>query len=54
MKKYCDDHGVPCLDLLPILKTHKDEDIFYDHCHLTASGHRIIAGPISQFLKPLL
>ena len=50
MKSYCASHQLPCLDLLPLLREHQAENIYYDHCHFTAEGHRLIAGPIAQFI----
>ena len=43
----CSTLGVPVLDLLPILQLHAEENIFYDQCHLTARGNRIVASAIS-------
>jgi hypothetical protein len=45
--------GIPVLDLLPILRAHaanEDEPLFYDHCHPTAAGNRVIAQAIVDFL----
>ena len=54
IKQYCASQNLPCLDLLPILRQHKDENIYFDHCHLTALGHQVISHPIADFLKPML
>jgi hypothetical protein len=48
---------IPVLDLLPILRAHyRDggEPLFYDHCHPTPAGSRIVARAIVDFLKPLV
>ena len=50
MLAYCKEHSIPCLDLLPLLQEHKNQDIFFDHCHLNALGHQMIATPIASFL----
>ncbi len=48
---------VPFFDLLPLFrmdfeKNKKEEDrLFFDHCHLTARGHRVTAEAILGFLK---
>jgi len=51
MKAYCQKHNIPCLDLLPILKPHKDEDIFIDLCHYTPLGNQIIAPHVADLLE---
>jgi len=51
MKNYCAQTQIPCLDLLPVLREHKAEDIYFDHCHLNTLGHRIIAPSIAGFLE---
>jgi len=50
IREYCESRRIPCLDLLPILRAHKTEKIFFDHCHLTELGNQIIAQPIAEFL----
>jgi hypothetical protein len=45
--------GIPVLDLLPILREQAANEggpLFYDHCHPTAAGNRIIARAIVDFL----
>jgi len=54
LKKLCETRNIPCLDLLPILKQHQGEDIYFDHCHLNALGHQIISRHIADFLAPLI
>jgi hypothetical protein len=49
--------GVPSLDLLPFLREQarlSGEPLFYDHCHHTARGSRVIAERIWAFLQPNL
>jgi len=48
---YCRAHDLPCLDLLPILRAHKDEDLYFDMCHLKALGDQVVAPPIADFLR---
>ena len=46
--------GIPLLDLLPALRTtaHRDsEPLFYDVCHHTPAGSRVIAEAIAGFLR---
>ena len=48
---------VPLLDLLPVLRSEwKDSGapLFYDHCHHTPRGNRIIARTLDHFLAGLL
>jgi lysophospholipase L1-like esterase len=45
--------GIPVLDLLPLLRQARAsgmEDLFYDHCHHTPGGNRLIAAAIYRFL----
>jgi hypothetical protein len=51
MKEYCQKNNIPLLDLLPVLRPHKDEDIFFDLCHYTPQGNQIIAPTIAEFLE---
>jgi lysophospholipase L1-like esterase len=44
---------VPYLDLLPILRDAKrssNDPLFRDHCHLTASGHAVVARAVLDFI----
>ncbi len=48
---------VPLLDLLPILGSQSEypaEEVFYDQCHHTPEGSRLIAGAIVDFLASAL
>jgi len=47
-------NNIPYLDLLPILRTHRNEDIFWDHCHFTPRGAAIAGEAIADFLKETL
>jgi len=54
LKQICEENGIPVLDLLPILRKARgegSEPIFYDHCHHTANGNRLIATHIVAALK---
>lgn len=51
MKEYCRKYEIPCLDLLPVLKEHKDQEVFIDLCHYTPLGNQVIAPPIAAFLE---
>lgn len=39
------------IDLLPILRTHKKEDLFYDQCHPKAFTNKLIAKEIAENLN---
>ncbi|RIK92672.1 MAG: hypothetical protein DCC71_24380 [Proteobacteria bacterium] len=41
--------GVPHFDLLPALRDARREPLFYDHCHLTPLGNRIVAEALAGF-----
>jgi lysophospholipase L1-like esterase len=49
--------GVPLLDLLPLLREEHarsrptDPPMFFDQCHLTPRGSRIVAKPMYEFLR---
>lgn len=46
---FCETEGLRCLDLLPLLKDHADERLFwtYDE-HLTPRGHELVAEAIAN------
>lgn len=47
-------HGFEFVDLLPALRRHADEKLFFDHCHPTALGNDVIAEALEAFLAPTL
>jgi hypothetical protein len=54
LKQIAGESAIPVLDMLPILrKAHREssEELFYDVCHHTSYGSRIIAKAISDFLR---
>ncbi|MDD5594670.1 MAG: SGNH/GDSL hydrolase family protein [Candidatus Omnitrophica bacterium] len=50
MKQLCKENNIYFLDIFDALKKHKDEKIYYDHCHFTELGQEIVAGDIKEFL----
>ena len=46
--------GLPYFDLLPALRNHHGEDLFFDQCHLTPHGHEIVAATLRPFIEALL
>ena len=50
VREICRRNGIPCLDLLPILRAHAGEKLFIDHCHLTPLGARVVAQEVRTFL----
>jgi len=46
--------GFEFVDLLPALRRHADERLFFDHCHPTPRGNDVIAQALESFLAPTL
>jgi hypothetical protein len=49
----CGRLGLPCLDLLPLLRTHRQstgDEVLYDQCHLTPTGHDIVGEEMLRWL----
>lgn len=46
--------GFAFLDLLPVLREHRDTKLLFDHCHPNEYGNELIAGEIARSLSPLL
>jgi lysophospholipase L1-like esterase len=42
--------GLPVVDLLPALRAHHDEGLYYDQAHLTPRGHEVAAEAIGRAL----
>ncbi len=52
IKQVARDLDIPILDVLPIVRRASDKDaLFYDHCHYTPLGNRVIAEEILQFIQ---
>jgi len=47
---FAQHHGVSVLNLLPLLRDHRDDDLFFDQAHLKPEGHRIVADALFQVL----
>jgi len=43
--------GFSFLDLLPLLREHRDEALFFDHCHLVPSANELVGARIAAFLQ---
>ena len=57
LREIADRLRIPLLDCLPVLRAvHqvKTEAIFYDQCHHTPYGNRLLAGHIKTFLRGVL
>jgi len=50
--RYCAEEGLRCLDLLPVLRAHREEFPFEDTWHLSERGHELVAQAIEQHLLP--
>jgi len=46
----CAEMSIPFLDLLPVLRGHRDEHLFSDQCHLTATGNHVAAEALAPWL----
>ncbi|MFO8057225.1 MAG: GDSL-type esterase/lipase family protein [bacterium] len=45
------EHNIKYLDLLPLLRKHREEKLFFDQCHLTSKGTELAARFIARWLK---
>ncbi len=45
---------LPMVDVLSALQFHRDQVLFYDHLHLSASGHAIVAEKLHDSLRRLV
>ncbi len=50
---FCKKCRIPFLDMLPLLRARKKEPIFFDHCHFSPKGHKLVADAILDFLEVL-
>ena len=51
----CDELGVPCLDLLPLMLGNNERELFFPReGHLTREGHDLVAGELAQFIAASL
>lgn len=52
LKQYCEEHGIPHLDLLPILREHGAQGGMYkiNNTHYSYEGDRVVAKAIAEFL----
>lgn len=54
MKAISAEYGVSFLDLLPLIRKESStasNSLFYDHCHYTPHGHRVVAEAILPYLE---
>jgi lysophospholipase L1-like esterase len=52
-QRMCRELDLPCLDLLPVLKTYWHDtgrDPFYDHCHLRTHANAAVADALAEWL----
>ena len=50
MAEICGKHGVPLIDVFPIMEENDGESLFYDLVHMTSEGHRIVADVLREHL----
>jgi hypothetical protein len=49
--EFCEANGLPCVDLLPAMRAHSDQKLFWEHdSHITESGHKLAADEILRLL----
>jgi lysophospholipase L1-like esterase len=58
LARYCQEHSLLCLDLLPTFREHQGEDLFLGHhsgyldvWHLSDRGHILVADELRRFLE---
>lgn len=54
LRKASTGRGFAFLDLLPVLREHRDTKLLFDHCHPNEYGNELIAKEIAQALLPLV
>jgi hypothetical protein len=51
MLDLCQQEGIPCLDLLPALRAHDDEMLYWaNEMHMTARGQALSGEAIAEFI----
>ena len=50
MAEICQEHGVPLIDVFPVMEKNNGESLFYDLVHMTSQGHRIVADTLKEYL----
>lgn len=51
LKNICQSMGIDYLDLLPVFRGHKDQALFYDHCHPNIEGNKLIARELYTYVN---
>lgn len=51
MERLAQKYGFGILDLLPLLRQHRDLDLFFDHCHPRVKANDLIGRFIADYLK---
>ena len=49
--KICEKYDLPCLDLLPLFRSHNKENLFFDHCHPKELGNDLIGRAVAEFIQ---
>ncbi len=50
LARICREHGLPMLDLLPVLREKRAEQVLYDQCHYTPKGAAIAARAAAEWI----
>lgn len=54
LRAICANLNIPFLDLLPYMRAEKNQELFFDHCHLNFNGNILVSEKIKLFLDGLL
>ena len=46
--QFATEHNIPFVDYLPLMRKHREKKLYYDHCHPTPQGNKIMG----EWLKP--
>jgi lysophospholipase L1-like esterase len=53
MLQFAETHNVPLVNMIPVISTKNQAEMFMDPAHPTAEGHQVIAGQLLQTISNL-
>jgi phospholipase/lecithinase/hemolysin len=53
MLQFAATHNVPLVNMIPVISTKNQAEMFMDPAHPTAAGHQVIAGQLLQTIQNL-